>query len=149
MSNLTLAIDDQFRHELASALAWLANNGNEEQGDLIAYIIAAHHGKVRLSIRSLPDEKPPKDQSTALIARGVMDGDVLRTIRMDGVTMPETTLRLDLMRMGHDQEGRPSWLSRMLAQRDSIGPFGLAWLEMLLRAADMRASAAEAANPLA
>ena len=139
----------QFRHELASALAWLANNGNEEQGDLIAYIIAAHHGKVRLSIRSLPDEKPPKDQSTALIARGVMDGDVLRTIRMDGVTMPETTLRLDLMRMGHDQEGRPSWLSRMLAQRDSIGPFGLAWLEMLLRAADMRASAAEAANPLA
>jgi CRISPR-associated endonuclease/helicase Cas3 len=84
-----------------------------------------------------------------MIARGVMDGDKLRAIRMDGVTMPETTLRLDLMRMGHDEEGRPSWLSRMIALRDNIGPFGLVWLEMLLRAADMRASAAEAANPQA
>ena len=144
-----LSYRKQFRHELASALAWLTNNKNTEQGDLIAYIIAAHHGKVRLSIRSLPDEKPPADRSAALIARGVMDGDRLPAIRMDGVTMPETTLRLDLMRMGHDQEGRPSWLSRMIALRDSIGPFGLAWLEMLLRAADMRASASEATNPLA
>lgn len=139
----------QFRHELASALAWLANSKNAEQSDLIAYIIAAHHGKVRLSIRSLPDEKPSADRSNAMIARGVMDGDKLRAIRMDGVTMPETTLRLDLMRMGHDEEGRPSWLSRMIALRDNIGPFGLVWLEMLLRAADMRASAAEAANPQA
>jgi CRISPR-associated endonuclease/helicase Cas3 len=138
----------QFRHELASALAWLANNENAEQGDLIAYIIAAHHGKVRLSIRSLPDEKPPADRITSMIARGIMDGDKLPAIRMDGVTMPETTLRLDLMRMGHDEEGRPSWLSRMITLRDSIGPFGLVWLEMLLRAADMRASATESGYPL-
>jgi hypothetical protein len=37
----------------------------------------------------------------------------------------------------------------MIALRDNIGPFGVVWLEMLLRAADMRASAAEAANPQA
>ena len=51
-----------FRHELASSLAWLsAGPANASERDLIAHIIAAHHGKVRLSIRALPDEKgnPP------------------------------------------------------------------------------------------
>ncbi len=43
-----------FRHELASALAWLAHHDGEPDSDLIAYLIAAHHGKVRLAIRSLP-----------------------------------------------------------------------------------------------
>ncbi|MGB3292231.1 MAG: CRISPR-associated helicase Cas3', partial [Phormidesmis sp.] len=39
-----------FRHELASALAWLAHAADQEPGhrDLIAYLIAAHHGKVRV-----------------------------------------------------------------------------------------------------
>ncbi|MCB1077800.1 MAG: CRISPR-associated helicase Cas3', partial [Verrucomicrobiae bacterium] len=50
-----------FRHELASALAWLTHHDGTEHADLIAYVIAAHHGKVRLSIRSLPEEQPPPD----------------------------------------------------------------------------------------
>src|SRR5205814_778474 len=47
-----------FRHELASALAVLdpANSLPEDSRDLITYLVSAHHGKVRLSIRSLPDE---------------------------------------------------------------------------------------------
>ena len=43
-----------FRHELASALAWLAHHDDEPDADLIAYLIAAHHGKLRLSLRALP-----------------------------------------------------------------------------------------------
>jgi hypothetical protein len=45
--------------------------------------------------------------------------------------------------MGQDVNGNRSWLSRMLALRDRFGPFKLAYLESLLRAADMRASAQE------
>ena len=132
-----------FRHELASALAWLANNEGGHEADLIAYVIAAHHGKVRLSIRSMPEETPPKEMADSLMARGIVDGEKLDEVVIEGLTMPATTLSLDLMRMGSDSKGLPSWLARMIALRDRIGPFALAYLETLLRAADMRASALE------
>jgi CRISPR-associated endonuclease/helicase Cas3 len=41
----------------------------------------------------------------------------------------------------------PSWLARMIALRDGMGPFRLAYLETLLRAADMRASQKESTSP--
>jgi CRISPR-associated endonuclease/helicase Cas3 len=132
-----------FRHELASALAWLqAGPKDHAQRDLVAYLIAAHHGKVRLSIRSLPNEKPPTDCPDALIARGVVQGDRLGPVEMPGVTLPIIELDLRLMRMGNGEHGE-SWLSKMLALRDSTGLFRLAFMEALLRAADMRASAKE------
>lgn len=130
-----------FRHELASALAWLAHHDGEADADLIAYLIAAHHGKVRLSIRSLPEETGDKDNPDRLFARGILDGETLPAI--PGYTTAETALSLGLMKMGADEKGRPSWLARMIALRDAQGPFALAYLEALLRAADMRASAEE------
>ncbi len=52
-----------FRHELASALAWLGAGSavDSELRDLVAYLVAAHHGKVRMSIRSLPGETAPTE----------------------------------------------------------------------------------------
>ncbi len=44
-----------FRHELATALAMLQAG----LSPLAIYLAAAHHGKVRLSIRSLPNERHP------------------------------------------------------------------------------------------
>jgi CRISPR-associated endonuclease/helicase Cas3 len=143
-----------FRHELASALVWLAKHDGEPQADLIAYLIAAHHGKVRLSIRSLPEEIGDRANPDRLFARGILDGEVLPAV--PGYTDAETPLNLGLMKMGADEEGNSSWLARMIAVREERGPFALAFLEALLRAADMRASAAEglglageAANSLA
>ncbi len=52
-----------FRHELASALAWLQQYPTADDADLIAYLIAAHHGKVRMSIRSMPNEARPIESS--------------------------------------------------------------------------------------
>ncbi|MGH7172730.1 MAG: type I-G CRISPR-associated helicase/endonuclease Cas3g, partial [Gemmataceae bacterium] len=138
-----------FRHELASALAVLQRAHNdfvslsEDDLNLIAYLIAAHHGKVRLSIRSLPGEKMPP--GTERFARGVWDADELPPTDLGGgVTAPAVTLSLEPMELGLCEEapfaGQPSWAERMLVLRDRVGPCRLAYLEAILRAADIRAS---------
>lgn len=133
----------RFRHELASALAWLAlrQHADDEQTNLIAYLIAAHHGKVRLSLRALPEETEPDDGR--LFARGVWDGDQLPDFQFaDGIHVPGMTLRLDLMRLGEGTQG-PSWTTRTRRLLAHLGPFQLAWCEALVRIADWRASAKE------
>jgi CRISPR-associated endonuclease/helicase Cas3 len=127
-----------FRHELASALAWLQNQGRiAKDADLVAYLIAAHHGKIRMSIRSLDKEKRPREPDR-LFARGIWDGDVLSQV--EGILDQDLPLDLSIMLMG---EG--SWLERMTGLRDkeALGPLRLAFMESILRIADWRASAKE------
>ncbi len=136
-----------FRHELASALAWFQMAAaNSEDANLIAYLIASHHGKIRLVLRSLPGEVEPEDPER-LFARGVWDGETLPPLTLlDGTTVGPFRLDLSIMRLGQG-----SWLERMLRLRDdaALGPFRLAWLEMMLRVADWRASAAAQRSALA
>lgn len=133
-----------FRHELASALAFLAQHDGEANADLIAFLIAAHHGKVRMGLRALPDERPTGDADPPpRIARGVQDGDALPETRLGRETSAALTLDLGLMEMGEDKDGRRSWAARTQALLAEHGPFRLAFLEALLRMADWRASAKE------
>ena len=120
-----------FRHELASALAMLASG----DPDLAVYAVAAHHGRIRMGIRSMPGET---ERERRRRARGIEDGDSLPACELaPGITVPAIQLSLSTMELG--AEGG-SWTDRMLRLRDAIGPFRLAYLEMLLRAADERAS---------
>ncbi len=129
-----------FRHELASGVLALMNG----RDDLVAYLAASHHGKVRLSIRSLPNEERPAEPSTRF-ARGVHEGDLIPKADLGGgVVVPATAIRLNYMDLGESTELGPSWLARMLGLRDrpDLGPFRLALLESVVKAADERASGA-------
>jgi CRISPR-associated endonuclease/helicase Cas3 len=126
-----------FRHELLSGLLAQAN-GCEH---IVCYLAAAHHGKVRMSLRSMPDEVVPDDTSMKF-ARGVWEGDVIPEFGLDDSTKVDSWIvDLDCMALGNDKGGK-SWLAKSIELRDdpSIGPFRLAFLEAILKAADERAS---------
>lgn len=123
-----------FRHELASALSYLIHHPDDDLG---AYLVAAHHGKVRLSLRACPNEKPPADPELRH-ARGIWDNDYLPGADLGaGITAGPVTLGLDLIELG-ERDGQPSWQQRALALRDRLGPFRLAFYEALIRVADAR-----------
>jgi len=130
-----------FRHELASALAWLHHNPEHERRDLVAYLIAAHHGRVRTGLRALPGEAEPPGRER-LFARGVWDGEELPSMEVNGVRYGPTPLHLDVMEIGGGNTGR-SWADRTARLLHEVGPFHLAWLEALVRVADWRASERE------
>lgn len=136
-----------FRHELAGALALLQNRvcpglPDEESLNLLAYLVAAHHGKIRLSIRSLPGEKPPASvPGDTRISRGIWEGSRMQKADLGGgITIPDISLTLEPMELGLEKDGTPSWLERTVALKDRWGPFKLAFMEALVRAADVQAS---------
>jgi CRISPR-associated endonuclease/helicase Cas3 len=139
-----------FRHELASALLGLRHG----LSDLACFLVACHHGKVRVSLRSLPTEDVPvgaDGQRDASIrhARGVWEGDTLPAVDLGaGVVVSSTTLTLAYMELGDDEQTGASWATRVLALRDAadVGPFRLAYLEGLIKCADERASRAAGAG---
>lgn len=137
-----------FRHELVSALmlaehvdlpGTLCLEAADADADLVRYLVAAHHGRVRLGIRSLQGETAPPEHGSAAIALGVVEGDVVAAFDLGPIHVESTTLRLDAMRIG----GKESWTAMALGLRDreDLGPFRLATLEALVRLADWRASA--------
>lgn len=131
-----------FRHELASMLTWLEHveGQGDAHEDLIAYLIAGHHGKLRLALRALPTEPaPPGDRR---FARGIWEGDEMPPLEVDGLSVRPTRLRLELMELGRGGQG-PSWTERTRRLLGREGPIRLGWLEALLRVADQRASAGE------
>ena len=126
-----------FRHELASAL------GAYQQGEPFpaVYLIGSHHGRSRLSIRTLPKEDPTPENPKTFFALGVHDRDALPAVELGGgVSVPAIEIDLTPMRLGGDR----SWTANALKLLAEMGPFRLAYLEAIVRAADVRASKKEA-----
>ena len=138
-----------FRHELASALAFLAHEKWSRRADLVAFLIAAHHGKVRMNLRALPKESAPSEPEkvAARFARGIWEGDELPSLDLGGdERWTGSNLTLSVMELGWDEATRESWTERTRELLARFGPFDLAWLETLLRVADWRASGKEASG---
>ena len=132
-----------FRHELASALAFLDHSDWSRDADLVAYLIAAHHGKVRMNLRALPRERSTKDDARTgkLFARGVREGELLPSFDLgDGEQWDGGELVMSVMEIGWNEVTGESWTGRTRDLLSKFGPFRLAWMETLLRIADWRAS---------
>jgi CRISPR-associated endonuclease/helicase Cas3 len=134
-----------FRHELASALALLALRDSlpaqfsDDDFDLLLYLVAAHHGKVRARLAAVPadQEHPVAKAGERMPIRGVMDGDLLPGAPLG---LPDAILSLDPASLGFSPKTGASWTERVLGLLEAFGPFRLAFLETLVRAADCRAS---------
>ena len=114
-----------------------------EEFDLLAYLVCAHHGKVRMAWHASPADQKAEDRRLRI--RGVREGDVLPPLLLAGADgeffrLPPTALDLSLSEAGLSPRTGRSWTERVLSLVERHGPFTLAWLEALLRAADQRAS---------
>jgi len=116
-----------FRHEMASLLAFLQSKHADD--DLAAFLILAHHGKVRMLPEAWDDEDP-------VDLCGVRDGD-----RIPAVALPDgsVTILLDSNAVLPSREHR-GWQGRVRRLLEQHGPFLVAYLEGLVRVADWRAS---------
>ncbi|TAM58196.1 CRISPR-associated helicase Cas3' [bacterium] len=127
-----------FRHELPGALAYLAAYGSANGSSLIAYLIASHHGKLRVAPTPLPYER----QGHTQYLLGNRDGDRVPAVSLsNGESSPEIDVSLAAFRVG-TEDGSSTWVDRVMGLRDDVayGPFKLAYLELLVRVADWRAS---------
>lgn len=126
-----------FRHEFASALAALQTGVNP----LVVFLVAVHHGKIRFSVRPIPQEQLQVEHSKGHTIRGVKTGDQLPAVTWGGLSIAETTLDLEVLGLGH----RLSWVRTLygLVENPDYGVFRLGFLESLIRSADVRASKAE------
>ncbi len=115
--------------------------------DLIAYLVLSHHGKPRMKLSaSVFDSETVESEGLAVDQiLGVRDGDEIAATRLasrtgESVELPPLVAHLALARIGLGARFGAAWnerTQRLLARR---GPFHLAYLETLLRAADVRAS---------
>jgi len=125
--------------ELGAELALLT----ADDFDLVAWLVCSHHGKVRCSWTSTPKDQEENCGSI----HGVKDGDELQNVEIMGrgsvrLRLDRVPLNVDtLAAMGLSSTYGASWRERVERQLHLRGPFQLAYLEAVFRAADWRASA--------
>ncbi len=122
-----------------------------DQFDLLIYLVACHHGKVRVALHAAPKDQEYRDRDgRGLPIRGVREGDKLPSVRLVPETSPtpEIVLTLSPSAIGLSDRTGISWRERCLGLIERFGPAALALLESVIRAADVRASRLKTNDPI-
>ena len=85
-----------------------------------------------------------EDDTLTVIPNTIQKGDELPSIALGGAPLLEIELDLAPASLGLSAQFGASWTERVIDLRKAFGPFGLAFLEALLRAADIRVSKRDA-----
>ncbi len=141
-------------HPIFDELARLA----PDEFDLLVFLIASHHGKVRASIQATSLDQQFDYENSDLVGsgmpiRGVREGDPLPSVALPGadgnpVAMPPLTLSLTPAAIGLSPMYGRSWVDRVGGLLRRHGAFELAFLEAVARSADVAASKLDTADPL-
>lgn len=123
-----------------------------EDFDLLLYLIVSHHGKVRVALYSSPSDQEYNDRlndGRGMPIRGIREGDRLPPIALDmnGDSLAELVLTLEPAAMGLSLKTGRSWRERIADVVHRFGATQLAYLEAVLRAADVRASKLDTPDP--
>lgn len=118
-------------------------NLDTERFNLLAYLVCSHHGKLRLAWHAVPADQSAKSAKPRL--RGVEEGDDVPSVMLcdaEGTPhrLPKFSAAQGLAAAGLNPTFGAGWTERVLGLLKQHGPFALAWMEALLRAADQRAS---------
>jgi CRISPR-associated endonuclease/helicase Cas3 len=121
-----------------------------ESFDLLAYLVASHHGKVRVALHAAPRDQEYRDRDgRGLPIRGIREGDRLPSVVLvpGEPALPEIALTLSPAAVGLSEQTGINWRERCLGLIERHGPTALAYLEAILRAADVRASRLQTNDP--
>ncbi len=125
-------------------------NCTAREFDLVAYLVASHHGKVRVGLHAAPKDQDYRDRDgRGLPIRGVREGDTLPGVVLlpDEPPLPDVPLTLLPAAVGLSSRTGASWRERCIGLQDHYGPCGLGLLEAIIRAADVRASRLKTNDP--
>jgi CRISPR-associated endonuclease/helicase Cas3 len=121
-----------------------------DQFNLLVYLVASHHGKVRAALHASPkDQDYVAHDDQGLPIRGLREGDTIPSIPLgtETLSLPEFQLTLEPAKLGLSPRTGASWRERILGLLELYGPTSLAYLEAILRAADVRASRLDTPDP--
>jgi len=104
-----------------------------------------------MSLHASPKDQDYRDEDgLGLPIRGLREHDVLSEIKgaNDEGLVGRAILTLEPAHLGLSDRTGPSWTERTLGLLRSHGPGALAFLEAIVRAADVRASKSQTVDPL-
>lgn len=141
IGEIPAVVPDETRVDKDDPLARELSALDADSFDLLVWLVCTHHGKVRCVWASTPkDQESGEDRIHGVLRADRLPDVMLATASGSASKLHALELSLSLAELGVGTQYGASWAERVVRLVDRHGPFKLAYLEALLRAADVRAS---------